>query len=86
MRVLFHKTFDKQYKKLRPNEKQKARDRIKLFTQEPFQTVLNNHPLKGRYQGYHSINITGDLRAVYELITEDTAYFVAIDTHSNLYS
>jgi len=33
-----------------------------------------------------SINITGDLRLVYEEIDEDVARFLDLDTHSNLYS
>jgi len=86
MRVLFHKTFEKQYKSLRSAEKKKFLERIKTFVTDPFAPVLNNHPLKGKYQGYRSINITGDVRAIYELIGEATAYFVAVDTHSNLYS
>ncbi len=53
---------------------------------DPFHPLLNNHPLAGRWTGYRSINITGDYRAIYELIEEDLAYFVTIDTHSNLYT
>ena len=38
------------------------------------------------FTGYRSINITGDLRAVYKFINEEECIFVIIDTHSNLYS
>ncbi len=86
MKIILHKNFEKQYGKLRGKEKQKFKERRNIFLNYPFQPVLNNHPLKGKFKGYRSINITGDLRAVYKLLNEETAIFVAIDTHSNLYS
>lgn len=86
MKVCFHKNFDKQYKKLRQAQKDKVQERLVLFLKDPFNPILGNHPLKGRYTGYRSINITGDLRTVYKFISEQECVFVVIDTHSNLYS
>lgn len=86
MRVVFHRNFEKRYKKLRPREKKRFKERKDIFIQDPYHPALNNHPLQGKYKGYRSINISGDLRAVYQLINNDIAYFVALDTHSNLYS
>ncbi len=86
MKIRFHKNFEKQYAKLRVSEKKKAQDRLQLFLQNPSNPQLNNHPLKGKYLDYRSINITGDLRAIYKYISEDECIFVAVDTHSNLYS
>ena len=54
--------------------------------EDPFNDALNNHALQGKYTGMRSINISGDLRAVYELVGKDTAYFVDLDNHNNLYS
>ena len=42
--------------------------------------------LKGKYYGYRSMNITGNLRAIYKFRNEYDCIFVTIDTHSNLYS
>ena len=86
MKIRFHKNFNKQYKKLKQTQKQKVQERLVLFLKTPFHPILGNHPLKGKYTGYRSINITGDLRAVYRFISEQECIFVAIDTHSNLYS
>ena len=85
MIVKSRKEFDKKLLKLRVNEQQKVVERLKKFSQEQFFPLLNNHPLKGKYQGYWSINITGDLRAIYKMLNANTALFVDIDTHSNLY-
>lgn len=84
MVVRFHKNFEKQYKKLRRTGKNKFQERIDIFLQDEFNPILNNHPLRGKYQGYRSINVTGDLRAIYKK-AGNVVIFVAIDTHSNLY-
>lgn len=86
MNVLFHKNFKKQYKKLRFNEQGHCDERIALFVRDPYHPVLNNHSLGGEYKNFKSINITGDLRALFELADKDTVLFITIDTHSNLYS
>jgi len=85
MKIKFHRNFEKQYKKLKINEKNKTKERLTLLFQDEFNPILNNHPLKGKYQGYRSINVAGDLRAVYKRISTDTILFIAVDTHNNLY-
>jgi addiction module RelE/StbE family toxin len=85
MKALFHKDFKKHYKKLSLNTRKKTDERLLLFLSDPFAPILNNHALRGKYTGHRSINITGDIRAIYELAKEDVAYFIEIDTPSNLY-
>ncbi|OGZ02130.1 MAG: hypothetical protein A2946_01665 [Candidatus Liptonbacteria bacterium RIFCSPLOWO2_01_FULL_53_13] len=86
MIVSFHRDFKKRYKKLRDAEKQKFRERISVFMKDRSDPVLNNHPLHGKYAGYWSINVTGDLRALYKLAGSEKCMFVKIDTHAKLYS
>ena len=86
MKVVFHKNFDKKYSKLQVSEKEQFKERKDIFLKEEFNPILHNHSLKGKYKGYRSINISGDLRAVYKHLNQDTIIFVSIDTHSNLYS
>ena len=57
MRVRFHINFDKEYKKLQKKEQEKAKERMNLFMENPYNPVLKNHPLKGKYLNYRSINI-----------------------------
>ncbi len=84
MRIDYHKGFTKQYNKLLPKLRIKFNERLEIFISNPLSKELNNHPLHGEYLGYRSINITGDLRAVYE-IQDGVIKFLFIDTHSNLY-
>ena len=84
MHIDFHKYFMKQYKKLHQKMKDKFDERLKIFVQDSFAVELNNHELHGKYVGCRSINITGDLRAIYE-VRKDGVRFLEIDTHSHLY-
>ena len=85
MKVNLHKNFVKQYQKLKESQKKKFKERRNLFIEDEFSPVLNNHALKGKYLGYRSINITGDLRVIFFKIHDDEVTFVEIDSHSNLY-
>ncbi|MBZ1356621.1 MAG: type II toxin-antitoxin system mRNA interferase toxin, RelE/StbE family [Candidatus Nealsonbacteria bacterium] len=85
MKIQFHKNFEKQYKRLRKREQRKTQERLELFLENPFDPRLNNHSLKGKYVDYRSINISGDLRAIYKFLSEEECVFVVIDNHSNLY-
>ncbi|OGL87493.1 hypothetical protein A3I40_02325 [Candidatus Uhrbacteria bacterium RIFCSPLOWO2_02_FULL_48_12] len=85
MNIVLHKDFIKAYKKLRSAQREKFKERRNLFLENPFHPILHNHSLQGRFYGYRSINVAGDLRVIYKMISEDTCLFVTIDTHSNLY-
>ncbi len=84
MNIYLHQKFLKGYNKLTQNQKEKFKERRNLFLKDEFDPVLNNHGLKGRWLGYRSINVTGDIRAIFKRDTEG-ALFVAIGSHSNLY-
>ena len=84
MKIYLHSKFYKDYVKLSPKLQKKFKERRDLFFFDEFNSVLNNHALKGKWSGYRSINITGDIRAVFKR-ESDSALFVAIDNHSNLY-
>lgn len=84
MKIFLGKGFKKSYRRLREKEKEKFKERLGLFMNNHFDPTLNNHALSGKYNHYRSINITGDLRALY-YSSNSTAVFVVIDTHSNLY-
>ena len=75
-------------KKANVRIRSKLEERIAVFSKDPYNPQLNNHPLKERYHGYRSIDVTSDWRAIYHevKIGKDTvAYFVAIGTHEELY-
>jgi len=85
MLVRYSARFKKQFKKLPKSIHIKAHKRFALFMSDPTHPLLHNHKLKGVYSGYRSINITGDIRAIYYELDDDTNVFVRIGTHSELY-
>lgn len=84
MNVRLHKNFKRRYKKLTESQKNRFKERRNLFLKDEFDPILNNHALSGKYTGYRSINVTGDLRVLY-IRDGDIVIFVTIDSHSNLY-
>lgn len=84
MVVQYTKDFIKDSKRLKSGQKEKLEIRLKLFGEDQFNPILNNHSLKGKYLGYRSLNITGDLRAIFKKTSQEVI-FVTIDSHSNLY-
>lgn len=85
MQVLFRTYFQKKYRKLGKKLQRQAKNRIFSFIENPSDPQLQNHPLRGKYNGYFSINITGDYRAIYIMIDKNTIEFTDIDTHNKLY-
>jgi addiction module RelE/StbE family toxin len=87
-RVSLSKDFIKLYKKSDVRLKKSIDEKLLLFAKHPFELGLNNHALRDEWEGYRSIDITNDYRAVYEEIREGEqtkAEFVAFGTHKELY-
>ena len=84
MNVAYSKDFIKAARLLNSAQKLRLKTRIELYLTNPRDSQLRNHKLSGKWKGYSSINISGDLRAVFEQ-TDDEVYFVALGTHAQLY-
>ncbi|OGM23349.1 hypothetical protein A2961_01745 [Candidatus Woesebacteria bacterium RIFCSPLOWO2_01_FULL_39_21] len=85
-RIDFSKRFEKDLKKAPMKIQTAFRSRLEIFLTDKFNPILNNHSLLGRYEGYRSINISGDWRAIFrELDDGEIIYFDLLGTHSKLY-
>lgn len=88
MRINLTREFAKQYRKTDHKIRKAVDKRLELFLKNPLNPILNNHSLSGNFQGYRSINITGDWRAIYSEIKEGDQtliVFKSLGTHSQLY-
>ena len=85
MRIRYHNRFTKRFRKLPSKVQAKFAERATLFYREPFHPLLNNHAVEFAYPNWRSINVTGDYRALFEVVDDDTAVFIKIGTHSELY-
>ncbi len=85
-RIDFSKRFEKDLKKAPVKIRKAFRGRIEIYLTDKFNPILNNHALTGRLEGYRSINVTGDWRAIFrELESGEIVYFDFLGTHSQLY-
>jgi addiction module RelE/StbE family toxin len=85
MTIKYSRRFRKQFQKLRLNEQKRFWKRLELVKDDPFSVQLNHHVLRGKYAGLHSINVGGDLRALYIEKGDELILFELIGTHSQLY-
>ncbi len=87
--VDFSGYFHKMYEELISDElhlKKLIFHRIKLFRKNPQDTRLDNHPLTKRMEGKYAFSVDDDIRIVYEWLGKNTARFLAIGKHSQVYS
>jgi addiction module RelE/StbE family toxin len=85
IKLKYTKRFRKQYTKLNPKIRQQFKQRQRLWLSDPYHPQLHLHMLTGDYAGLYSINITGDIRALYEKLDDTYIIFGFIGTHSQLY-
>jgi len=84
MNIFTSKKFERMFKKCSQEIKGKFIERLKIFKENKYSPILNNHPLSGKLNGLRSINVSGDYRAIFEERSENII-FIAIGTHSQLY-
>jgi len=85
MIIRYSKKFHKQYSKLPLKIQQKTKVKIRLWQDNPNDYSLRRHRLSGRTSRFYSIDITGDIRAIYEIIDDEIFLYQMIGTHSQLY-
>ena len=81
---ILHKNFERSYAKFSIDIKVAFKERRNLLLIDSQHPLLNNHPLHGKWRDHRSINISGDIRAIYKM-EGFIAIFVAIGSHSELY-
>jgi addiction module RelE/StbE family toxin len=84
--IILHKHFEKSYSKCSKKIKDTFKERKNLFIEDGNHYLLDIHVLHGKYKGYKSFNISGNIRVIYKEIEKDVFVFVDIGTHSKLYS
>lgn len=85
MQIYFKAKFVRQYNKLSTKMQKQFDDRLELFVEDPTTPLLRIHPLLGHMDGHWSMNVSGDIRAVYRYEGDTVIVFALIGTHSQLY-
>ncbi len=85
MKIVFSKKFDKLFLKQSPKIKDEFYKRLELFKKDRRNKLLNVHRLKSKMKGKYSMNVSGDVGAIYEIIDREIYFFLLIGSHSELY-
>jgi addiction module RelE/StbE family toxin len=83
-----HPKFKKSFKKrVAPNTKLVLRfkQRLNIFVANPRSPVLYDHQLKGTKYRYRAFSITGDIRVIYEKVSDDHIILMDIGSHNQVY-
>jgi len=86
MKILYTKDFIKSYKKLNNYDKKSVDKILKIFSKNPKNNKLRNHPLQGYKEKIRSIDVKFDLRILfYQKNNYLKVIMLDIGTHSQLY-
>jgi len=84
MEIRFHQKFKKAFKKQSPKIQKNFFEKMEVFIEDQFHYSLNNHALSGKFIGWRSFDVTGDIRVHYEECGQ-TILLMNIGSHSTLY-
>lgn len=73
--------FIKSYKTLPENIKTTAKEREKIFINNPLNESLKTHKLKGKLKGYWSYSINYQYRLMFRFVDKQTVIYYDIGTH-----
>ncbi len=86
MKIIFKKSFEKQYIKLNKIQKNNINNVIEIFINDPKSIILKNHLLKGRLKWKNSITVSHDIRIIF--IEHDNyriVEFLSVWSHNQVY-
>jgi len=88
IKIAYGPSFKRSYKKkiVAGSEREaKLRDKIVVFTNDPFDSALKTHKLAGKLNHYWSFSIEYDLRVIFYFENAETVVFVDLGTHDEVY-
>ena len=87
--ILFDAAFDRKFKKhivgLSDSQRERFRQKMKLFKEDIFAPGLKTHKLKGNLSDYHSISISYSERLVFKILDDGSVYLIEIGPHDICY-
>lgn len=82
MEILYSSKFAREYKKLPANVKDAAEEQENIFRENPFDTRLKTHKLKGGLKGFFGFSIDWKYRIIFEFSRDKkTVYFHSVGNH-----
>lgn len=86
MRIIPHKAFIKSLARLSPKMRDKTEAAVLKFRDNPFDSTLRNHPLKGSMFGKRAFSVSGDLRIIFQEFEHYTLVLMLdVGSHNQIY-
>lgn len=86
MIIKFHKKFDKHYAKLNRKIQIKVYKFIEIFKNNPFDPIVQNHPLSGQMKDKRAFYVTDDIRIIFEEYKNYTVVLMLdVGIHNQVY-
>ncbi len=82
--IQYHQNFQARYKKTPETIQEKCIPIIETLLLEPHHPILSHTQLRGAFSAWHSIQVHGDYRLIFQYIT-GTLILHDIGTHTQLY-
>ncbi|PIR75828.1 MAG: type II toxin-antitoxin system mRNA interferase toxin, RelE/StbE family [Candidatus Magasanikbacteria bacterium CG_4_9_14_0_2_um_filter_42_11] len=81
MKIIYAPTFVRKYKRLPPELREEAKEKISLFTEDPNHPFLKLHKLKGNLKNRWSFSINYQYRIVCRYTQNGDVEFLTIGDH-----
>lgn len=75
----------KKWQKKHPELISRFKERLLLFSEQPFHPSLKTHSLSGGLKAYSVFSITYEYLLVFRFISDNKALLIAIGTHDDVY-
>jgi mRNA-degrading endonuclease YafQ of YafQ-DinJ toxin-antitoxin module len=87
--IIFDKAFDRKFKKyiagLSAAQRDRFKQKMKLFKEDIFAPGLKTHKLKGNLSEYHAFSISYSERLVFKILDDGSVYLIEIGPHDICY-
>ena len=86
MTIIYHRQFEKTFRRLPERIKMKAYAVIRRFAKDPHDPSLRNHPLTGQMRGLRSLSVTDDHRIIFmEQSDGSVVIMLKVGPHDSVY-
>ena len=82
MQIFYSLEFRHKYKKLSVEVKDQAKEKERIFRNNPFDQQLATHRLKGKFGGFWSFSVDFQYRIIFKFLPDKSIRFYTIGGHS----
>jgi addiction module RelE/StbE family toxin len=88
IKLVWHQSFIRAFKKTikkNPEIRDKLRQALELFVNNPYHPILGTHKLSGKLKGHHAFTLGYDCRVVVKFIEPEEVALISIGKHDEVY-